>query len=328
MIFIDQLIAVEGARSLKSTTPKSNKGLQKEKGADDAMRFEEAYSGNVFILSNPHFETADAVLYGMPMDWTVSFRPGSRFGPARIREASLGLEEYSPYADKHLEEVNYFDAGDIPLPFGNPQRSLDLIEEYITTLLDAGKFPLGMGGEHLVSWPIFKALNKKYDDFAIIHIDAHADLREQYEGEPLSHSTPIRKACGLIGAENVYSFGIRSGMREEFQFAKESGMHMYKFDVAEPLRKVLPTLAGRNVYVTIDIDVLDPAHAPGTGTAEAGGITSKELLEAIQLISESDVKVIGADLVEVAPIYDPSEQTPIAASKFLREILLGWVNKK
>jgi agmatinase len=289
------------------------------------MRFDEAYSGSVFILSNPTFEESDAVIYGMPMDWTVSFRPGSRFGPARIRQASLGLEEYSPYADRHLEEVTYFDAGDIPLPFGNPQRSIEMIEEYIEELLDAGKFPLGLGGEHLVTWPIIKAFNRKYDDLVVIHIDAHADLREQYEGEPLSHSTPVRKICGLIGPENVYSFGIRSGMREEFQYAKESGMHMHKFNVAEPLKEVLPTLKGRNVYVTIDIDVLDPAHAPGTGTAEAGGITSKELLEAITMISNSDVNVVGADLVEVAPAYDSSEQTQIAASKFVREMLLGWV---
>ncbi|WP_349408866.1 agmatinase [Pseudalkalibacillus sp. SCS-8] len=289
------------------------------------MRFEEAYSGNVFIKSHPDLEDSQVVIYGMPMDWTVSFRPGSRFGPAKIREVSLGLEEYSPYMDRELEEVKFYDAGDIPLPFGNPQNSIDMIEDYVGKILDAGKFPLGIGGEHLVSWPVFKALHKKYDDFAIIHIDAHADLREEYEGEPLSHSTPIRKACELIGPENVYSFGIRSGMKEEFQYAKDSGMYMAKFDVAEPLKEVLPKLAGRNVYVTIDIDVLDPAHAPGTGTAEAGGITSKELLEAIVLIAKSDVNVIGADLVEVAPIYDHSEQTPIAASKFIREMLLGWV---
>lgn len=289
------------------------------------MRFDEAYSGKVFILSKPSYEESDAVIYGMPMDWTVSFRSGSRFGPGRIREASLGLEEYSPYIDRHLEDVNYFDAGDIPLPFGNAAKSLDLIEAYVDGLLADGKFPLGLGGEHLVSWAVFRAMFKKYPDMAIIHIDAHADLREQYEGEPLSHSTPIRKACDLIGPENVYSFGIRSGMREEFQFAKESGMYLAKFDVVEPLKEVLPILAGRNVYVTIDIDVLDPAHAPGTGTAEAGGITSKELLEAITLISNSNLNIIGADLVEVAPAYDPTEQTQIAASKFIREMLLGWV---
>ncbi len=289
------------------------------------MRFDEAYSGKVFIMSQPSYAESKAVIYGMPMDWTVSFRPGSRFGPSRIREASLGLEEYSPYMDKHLEEISFFDAGDIPLPFGNAKRSLELIEEYVDRLLADGKFPLGLGGEHLVSWPIFKAMHRKYSDMAIIHIDAHTDLREEYEGETLSHSTPIRKACDLIGAENVYSFGIRSGMREEFQFAKEAGMYVSKFEVAAPLKAMLPKLAGRNVYVTIDIDVLDPAYAPGTGTAEAGGISSKELLEAIVAIAEADLTVIGADLVEVAPAYDSSEQTQIAASKFVREMLLGWV---
>src|SRR5690554_5791293 len=131
------------------------------------MRFDEAYSGNVFILSNPSFEESDAVIYGMPMDFTVSFRPGSRFGPARIREVSLGLEEYSPYMNRHLEEVNYFDAGDIPLPFGNAARSLDMIEEFVDKLLEAGKFPLGLGGEHLVTWPIIKAMYRKYPDLAV-----------------------------------------------------------------------------------------------------------------------------------------------------------------
>ncbi|MFS0788469.1 agmatinase [Shouchella sp. 1P09AA] len=292
------------------------------------MRFDESYSGKVFIMSRATYEEADAVIYGMPMDWTVSFRPGSRFGPSRIRESSLGLEEYSPYADKHLEEVSYFDAGDMPLPFGNAAKSLDMVEDYVEGLLNDGKFPLGLGGEHLLSWPIFKAMYRKYPDLAIIHIDAHADLREEYEGEVLSHSTPIRKACGLIGPENVYSFGIRSGMREEFAYAKESGMNLFKFDVVEPLKRVLPKLKGRNVYVTIDIDVLDPAFAPGTGTAEAGGITSKELLEAQIHLANADLNIVGADLVEVAPAYDPTEQTTIAASKFVREMLLGWVNKR
>ncbi|MGE6257832.1 agmatinase [Heyndrickxia sporothermodurans] len=289
------------------------------------MRFDEAYSGNVFIKSHPNYEESQAVIYGMPMDWTVSYRPGSRFGPGRIREVSIGLEEYSPYLDRELEEVKYFDAGDIPLPFGNPQRSIDLIEEYIDGLLKDNKFPLGMGGEHLVSWPVIKAMYKKYPNLAIIHMDAHTDLRSEYEGEPLSHSTPIRKAAELIGPENIYSFGIRSGMKEEFEWAKENGMHISKFEVLEPLKEVLPKLAGRPVYVTIDIDVLDPAHAPGTGTVDCGGITSKELLASIHEIARSNVNVVGGDLVEVAPIYDHSEQTANTASKLIREMILGWV---
>lgn len=288
------------------------------------MRFDEAYSGNVFIGMQSSYEESSVVLYGMPMDWTVSYRPGSRFGPARIREVSIGLEEYSAYLDRELDEVAYFDAGDIPLPFGNAQRSIDMIEEYIDGLLADGKKPLGMGGEHLVSWPVMKAVAKKHEDLAIIHFDAHTDLREQYEGEPLSHSTPIRKIAEHIGPKNVYSFGIRSGMKEEFQWAKENGMHISKFEVLEPLKEILPKLAGRPVYVTIDIDVLDPAHAPGTGTVDCGGITSKELLASIHAIAGSDVQVVGADLVEVAPVYDSSEQTANTASKLIREMLLGF----
>ncbi|MGM0887129.1 MAG: agmatinase [Bacillota bacterium] len=291
------------------------------------MKFDEAYSGNVFIKSHPVFEESEAVLYGMPMDWTVSFRPGSRFGPTRIREVSIGLEEYSPYLDRELEEVKFFDAGDIPLPFGNPQRSIDMIENFVDSLLDAGKFPMGMGGEHLVTWPVIKAMFKKYPDMAIIHMDAHTDLREDYEGEPLSHASIIRKSAELIGPKNVYSFGIRSGLKEEFQWAKENGMHISKFEVLEPLKDVLPQLAGRPVYVTIDIDVLDPAHAPGTGTVDCGGITSKELLASIHEIARSEINVVGCDLVEVAPIYDPSEQTANTASKLIREMILGWVQK-
>lgn len=289
------------------------------------MRFDETYSGNVFIKSHPNYEESKAVLYGMPMDWTVSFRPGSRFGPARIREVSVGLEEYSPYLDRELEEVKFFDAGDIPLPFGNAQKSLDEIEKFVKKVLADGKIPVGMGGEHLVSWPVMKAVYEKYPDLAILHFDAHTDLRIDYEGEPLSHATPIRKIAELIGPHNVYSFGIRSGLKEEFEWAKENGMYIAKFEVLEPLKEVLPTLKGRNVYITTDIDVLDPAFAPGTGTVDCGGITSKELLASIHEIARSEVNVVGFDLVEVAPVYDHSEMTANTASKLLREMILGWI---
>lgn len=154
------------------------------------MKLDQAYSGNVFILSSDDYENSKAVIYGMPMDYTVSFRPGSRFGPAHIRQASVGLEEYSPYLDKSIEDMTYFDAGDLLLPFGNASRSLDIIRDYVGKLLDDGKFPIGLGGEHLVTWLMIEQMYAKYPDLILIHIDAHADLREQYEGEPLSHSTP------------------------------------------------------------------------------------------------------------------------------------------
>lgn len=289
------------------------------------MRFDEKYSGNVFIGASSDLDKAQAVLYGMPMDWTVSFRPGSRFGPARIREASLVHEEYSHYLRRELTDITYYDAGDIPLAFGNPEKSLAQIAEFVSRVLDAGKFPLGMGGEHLVTWPIVQEVYKRYADLAVIHIDAHADLRTDYEGEPYSHSTPLRKVAELIGGQNVYQFGIRSMTKDEVIYTEEAGIHFYPFDVLEPLEKCLPQLAGRPVYVTIDIDALDPAHAPGTGTPEPGGITSKEMLAAIHAIARSEVKVVGADVVEVAPVYDPSEQTPVVAAKMIREMLLGFL---
>jgi len=289
------------------------------------MRFDDAYSGNVFIRSHPDYDASQAVIYGMPMDWTVSFRPGSRFGPARIREVSIGLEEYSPYLDRLLEEITYFDAGDIPLPFGNVEGSLDAIRSFVRKVLADGKIPIGLGGEHLVSWPVIQAVYEKYkQDLVVFHFDAHTDLRDHYEGYPYSHSTPIKKVCQLIGGENVYSFGIRSGTKEEFVWAKEH-MHLYKYDVLEPVKQVLPTIGNRPIYLTIDIDVLDPSTAPGTGTTEAGGITSRELLETIHYMARHGANVIGCDLVEVAPVYDHSEMTQIVASKIVRELLLAFV---
>ncbi|MBN2908126.1 agmatinase [Polycladomyces sp. WAk] len=289
------------------------------------MRFDEAYSGNVFIGATQDWDAAQAVIYGMPMDWTVSFRPGSRFGPARVREVSLVLEEYSPYLRREMTEVKYYDAGDIPLPFGNPEKSVAKIGAFVDKVLSHGKIPFGLGGEHLVTWPVVREVYRHYPDLAVIHLDAHADLRTDYEGEALSHATPLRKIAELIGPQNVYQFGIRSGTKEEFEYAERSGIHFHPFDVVEPLRSELPGLKGRPVYVTVDIDVLDPAFAPGTGTPEPGGITSRELLEAIRLIARSDVRVVGADIVEVAPVYDPTEQTPVAAAKVLREMLIGFV---
>ncbi|TCS82085.1 agmatinase [Tepidibacillus fermentans] len=291
------------------------------------MKFDEAYSGNVFIAAHPHYEDAEVVIYGMPMDFTVSYRPGSRFGPKKIREVSIGLEEYSPYLNRELKEVKYFDAGDIPLPFGNPERSVEMIGDYVRKILNDGKFPLGLGGEHLVAWPIIQEVYKKYPDLVVIHMDAHTDLRTDYEGEPYSHATPIRKVVELMGGKNVYQFGIRSGLKEEFEFAKEY-MNFYPFEVLEPLKKVLPTIKNRPAYITIDIDVLDPAFAPGTGTLESGGISSKEMLAVIHEIANSGIKVVGADIVEVAPVYDPADQTAILASKMVREILLGWTQNQ
>lgn len=288
------------------------------------MKFNEAYSGNVFIAASNVYEDSSAVIYGMPMDFTSSFRPGSRFGPRKIREMSLLLEEYSPYLDKDLSEIKYYDVGDIPLPFGNPEKSINIISEYVSKIIKDGKFPLGLGGEHLVTWPIIREMYKKYPDLVLFHFDAHADLRTDYEGEILSHATAIRKVVELIGGKNVYQFGIRSGLKEEFIFAKEY-INFYPFEVLKPLKEILTKGINRPIYITIDIDVLDPAYAPGSGTLESGGITSREMLACIHEISQSGCNIVGADIVEVSPVYDIADQTSILAAKLVREILLGWV---
>ena len=286
------------------------------------MKFDDAYSGNIFMGSTANYDSADAVIFGMPMDFTSSFRLGSRFGPKKIREISILLEEYSPYLDRELAEIKYFDAGDIPLPFGNAAKSLDLIADHVRKLLYDNKFPLGLGGEHLVSWPIIRELYHKYPDLIIFHIDAHADLRTDYEGEVLSHATPMRKAAELIGGTNIYQFGIRSGTGEEFAYAREN-TNFYPYEVLTPLRKVLSHKPNQPIYLTIDIDVLDPAYAPGTGTIEACGITSNELLAAVHEILAADCNIVGADIVEVCPPYDVADQTSAMAAKLVREILLG-----
>lgn len=291
------------------------------------MKHDPAYTGREFIGATSSYEEADIVIYGMPMDWTVSFRAGTRLGPQRIREVSILLEEYSPYLDKHLEEVSYYDAGDIPLAFGNPATSVEQIYEYVRDLLADGKFPIGLGGEHLVSWGPIRAMKEKYDDLVVVQFDAHADLREDYEGEPYSHASVLRKACEVVGPQNVYQFGIRSGTREEFYWAREN-TNFYPFDVLEPLTKCLDELKGRPIYLTIDIDVLDPSEAPGTGTLDAGGITARELFKSLYAMRDAGLNIVGFDLVEVAPVYDPAEQTQIIASKIVREVLLGLAPQK
>ncbi|MBO8125763.1 MAG: agmatinase [Firmicutes bacterium] len=275
--------------------------------------------GAPFLGASKDYTASKKVIIGAPMDWTVSFRPGSRFGPASIRDVSPGLEEYSVYQDKSLADVAFYDAGDLALPFGNPGASLDLIKEAVSLLHADGKVPLLLGGEHLVSWPAIAAAHSVYPDLVVIHLDAHADLRSDYLGESLSHASVIRRVCELVPEVEVYQFGIRSGEGAEFIYARER-TRLFPFKVLEPLRKVLPELKGRPVYLTLDIDVADPAFAPGTGTPEPGGVTSSELIEAITLFSEC--RLIGADIVEVAPDYDLSRRTPFLAAKLLREILL------
>lgn len=289
------------------------------------LKFTESCPG-CFIGSAEKYDPAGIVIVGAPMDFTVSFRPGTRQGPQKIRQVSHGLEEYSIDLDLDLADYSYYDAGDVVLPFGAVQESLRRIGLVTAEILDGGKFPLVLGGEHLVSYAAIKEAAGTHPGLAVIHFDAHADLRDEYYGEYFSHATVMRRVVELIGGKNLYQFGIRSGTREEFDFARKNS-NIFVDRVVEPLSEVLPLLKGKPVYVSLDIDVLDPAYAPGTGTPEPGGCTVREIMQAIHLLGE--LNVVGFDLVEVSPLYDPSERTALLAAKIVRELILtlGGKNK-
>lgn len=282
---------------------------------------------NNFMGSTEIYDEADTVIVGAPMDFTVSYRPGSRFAPQAVRNVSYVLEEYSVYLGRDLGDYRYFDWGDVNLPIGNVPASLDRIGRAAARILNDNKFPLFIGGEHLVSFPIIEEVYKKYGDLVVIQLDAHADLRSDYLEETNSHATVMRKVCDLIGGKNLYQFGIRSGTREEFAYAR-ANTNIYPLKVLEPLKQAVSDIGSRNVYVTIDIDVVDPAFAPGTGTVEPGGISAAELLEAIHMMNR--LKVVGMDIVEIAPAFDQSERTSVLGAKAIRESILGftWYSQK
>lgn len=263
---------------------------------------------------------ADIVLFGAPFDSTTSYRPGTRFGSSAIRRESYGIECYSPYQDKDLEDTKVMDCGDLELCFGNTKKALAQIEEQAKEILDNSAIPFMLGGEHLVTLGAFRAVLEKYPDIHIIHFDAHADLREEYLGEQLSHASVIRRCWDLVGDGRIYQFGIRSGDREEFYWAKEH-VTMKKFDF-EGLEEVLEKLEGMPIYFTLDLDVLDPSVFPGTGTPEPGGVTFDALRKAAEKVC-SRANVVACDVNELSPHYDPSGISTAAACKIVREMLLA-----
>ncbi len=262
---------------------------------------------------NPEYETSDIVMLGLPFDGTVSYRSGSRFAPEQIRLASWGLEEYSSRFDKDLADVNFHDAGDLEFPLGNTYKTLEVIEQNVEDIYKDGKRVFGIGGEHLVTLPEIKAVAKFHKDLAIVHFDAHTDLREEYMGEEMSHSAVIRHASKIVGPENVKQIGIRSGMKEEFDFMKKHNTLIHKYEE-------LDVLKGKKIFVTVDLDVLDPSVMPGTGTPESGGMQFNELMGWFEYLKNFDI--VGADVVELAPDYDASGVSTAVATKVIRELLM------
>ena len=262
---------------------------------------------------NPDYNSSDIIMLGLPFDGTVSYRSGSRFAPEQIRLASWGLEEYSPRFDSFLEDVNFHDAGDLEFPLGNTCKSLDLIRKNVEDIYNDGKRVIGIGGEHLVTLPEIEAVSKFYKDLAIVHFDAHTDLREQYLGEEMSHSAVIRHVSKIVGAQNIKQIGIRSGMKDEWEFVKKNNTFADKYSDLDELKD-------KKIFVTVDLDVLDTSIMPGTGTPEAGGMQFNELVSWFEYLKDFDI--VGADVVELAPDYDSTGASTAVATKVIRELLM------
>lgn len=273
-----------------------------------------------FMACDTEYEDAKTVLFGAPFDSTTSYRPGTRFGSRTIRQESFGVETYSPYQDKDMTDYSFFDSGDLELCFGSSEKALEDIEERTQTILEDGKRPFMMGGEHLVTLGAVRAVAKKYPDLHIIHFDAHADLREEYLGAQLSHAAVLKRCWELVGDGRIFQFGIRSGDREEFLWGKD---HVFtnKFNF-NGLKETVESLKGKPVYFTLDLDVLDPSVFPGTGTPEPGGVTFNELRDAVELVCSS-LNIVGCDVNELSPPYDTSGISAAAACKIVREMLLA-----
>lgn len=274
----------------------------------------------VFMGCDRDYLEADTVLFGAPFDCTTSYRPGARFGSGVIRRESYGLETYSPYQDRDLKATQVIDIGDLELCLGDTKKALDQIEACADQILSDGKRPFLLGGEHLVTLGAFRAAARRYPDLTVIHFDAHADLRDEYLGTPLSHACVLRRCHELLGDGRIFQFGIRSGDQSEFLWGrKHVSTILYHFS---GLEQTLSQLSGKPIYFTLDLDVLDPSVFPGTGTPEPGGVSFEELRKAATLVC-SKARIIGCDVTELSPPYDPSGISAAAACKIIREMLLA-----
>ena len=274
-----------------------------------------------FIGCDASYDDARIVLFGAPFDSTTSFRPGTRFAPHAIRSESFGLETYSPWLDRDLEDISVFDSGDIELCIGSADKALDQISERTATILKDGKIPFMIGGEHLVTLGAFREVFKKYPDIHIIHFDAHTDLRDDYLDVKLSHACVIRRCHDLVGDGRIHQFGIRSGERAEWRWARQghTDLHPFSFD---GLAETVKGLGSTPVYFTIDLDVMDPSVFPGTGTPEYGGVTFMQLFEALKTVC-GGCNIVGLDVNELCPPYDQTGASTAAACKIIRELLLS-----
>ena len=275
---------------------------------------------NRFLSADFPYDQCEICIVGLPYDGTSSYRPGSRFGPNAIRKASWGMETYSPNLSRDLSDLRICDLGDLEIPFGNKEIALAKIKEVVGKIIDDGKYPVLLGGEHLITLPIVEGFRNHFRDLTVVHLDAHTDLRDEYLGETLSHSTIMRRVLEVIGEGKLFQFGVRSGSKEEFGFANNIGS-LYEFS-EDGFRRAIRSIDNRPIYISLDLDVLDPSILPGTGNPEPGGIDFNEMICAIQILGKA--RVIGFDVVELSPNHDPSEVSSIVTSKLVREMILNY----
>ena len=278
-----------------------------------------------YIGCDAESQDASVVLFGAPYDSTTSFRPGTRFAGQAIRNDSYGLEIYSPYQDKELTEDTVYDCGDLELAIGSSERVLEQIRECAEEILKDGKLPFMIGGEHLVTLGSVRAAAEKYPDMHIIHFDAHTDLRQDYLGVELSHACVMRRCWEILGDGKIHQFGIRSGEREEFEWAKSGHTDFHPFRL-DGLEETLEKIGSAPVYFSVDLDVMDPSVFPGTGTPEPGGADFLSVMDAVTKVC-GRANLIGCDVNELCPPCDPTGTSTAAACKIIREMLIAIVNR-
>lgn len=286
------------------------------------MKTNNFYYLDKFMAMDSEYDLADIVVYGVGFDGTTSNRPGTRFASSAMRGEFYGLETYSPILNLDLEDYKICDLGDLELSIGNTERVLDEIYQGTKQIVQDNKFPMMIGGEHLVTLPAFKAVYEKYKDIYVLHFDAHTDLREEYNNNKNSHATVIKRIWDILGDDKIFQFGIRSGTKEEFDFALNKNHTYMEVGGITTFEEILDKLNNKNVYLTIDLDILDPSIFPGTGTPEPGGITYKELEKVFSIIKKSSINLVGCDIVELSPDYDNTNVSTITACKILRELSL------
>jgi agmatinase len=262
--------------------------------------------------ANSSQDEAQVIVLGFPYDRTSSFIPGSRFGPQYMRQCAENIEDYSPYQDRSLYDLKVCDLGDIEF---HGEDWLGQIEEEVGNVYDKKKHFVFLGGEHTITPHIVSAVKGKHGDFTLVQFDAHCDLRDEYLGEKNCHATAMRRVIDVLGADHLYQFGIRSGTREEFQY----GENLHKFRVHEPLSRVIKNIK-EPLYISIDIDVLDPGVMPAVSTPEPGGIAYQELVDSLMLFKGKEI--ISADIVEYNPLAASPYASGSTAAEVLRELIL------